>query len=151
VPGQSFDRVATIYDATRGGQRRGDFFARAISPWLATSGQQRQLVEVGVGTGLVAAGLRALGHRVVGFDLSDAMLRSALDRLGASVAIADSDALPIADACVDAVILSWVLHLVSDPNETLAEACRVVRPGGQVVAVLSSPESHPDDEIGSIT
>ncbi len=107
-------------------------------------------MEVGIGTGLVAAGLRALGHRAVGFDLSEAMLRAALQRLGARVAVADADSLPLTDGSVDCVILSWVLHLVADPGATLAEARRVVGPGGRVIAVLSSPGGHPDDEIGAI-
>jgi SAM-dependent methyltransferase len=146
MPGTSFDRVAAIYDDTRGGQRRGDRFADDLAPWIVGP----TVVELGVGTGLIAAGLRRLGIDVAGFDLSGAMLREAIDRLGSRVAMADVDCLPLADDTVDTAIFVWVLQLVPDPIATLGEAARIVRPGGRVVAILSNGEYAPDDEIAPI-
>lgn len=143
MPGTSFDRVADIYDETRGGQRRGDTFAAALAPWLIGP----RIVELGIGTGTIAAGLRDHGFDVVGADLSEAMLRKGLDRIGPRVAIADVDDLPIPDDSVDTALFVWVLQLVDDPVASLREAARIVRPGGRVVALFARADDHPDDEI----
>ena len=146
MPGTSFDQVASIYDATRGGERRGNSFADALSSWVTGS----TVVELGVGTGVIAAGLRRHGIDPVGFDLSDAMLRSAIPRLGARVGVADADRLPLADDCADTAYFVWVLQLVDDPIATLQEAARIVRPGGRVLAILSTSEFDPADEVAAI-
>jgi SAM-dependent methyltransferase len=145
VPGTSFDKVATIYDATRGGERRGNGFADALAPWIIGP----TVVELGIGTGVIAKGLRRHGIDVCGFDLSDAMLRAALDRVGHRIGVADIDALPLSGGCVDTAYFVWVLQLVADPVATLTEARRIVRPGGRIIAILSNAESDPTDEIAS--
>jgi SAM-dependent methyltransferase len=146
VPGTSFDRVADVYDATRGGERRGDQFADDLAPWIVGS----RVVELGVGTGVIARGLRRHGVEVAGFDLSDAMMRAAVERVGERVARADIDQLPLAGACVDTAYFVWVLQLVHDPAVTLAEAARVVRTDGRVIAITSGPEYGDGDEIAPI-
>lgn len=146
MPGQSFDRVADHYDASRGGLRRGRQIAEVIEPWIVGD----RVVELGIGTGVVAAALEELGHHVVGVDLSADMMRAAVDRLGARVARADVDTLPLADDSIDTAVFVWVLQLVDDITATLSEAARVVRPGGRVVVVSADGDSHPDDEIGTI-
>lgn len=128
----SFDRVADEYDATRGGEERGELIAAAVAPHLATD---TGVLEIGVGTGVVAAALRGGGVDVVGLDLSPAMLARARERLGPRVAVADAERLPVADAAVGAAYAVWVLHLVADIPAVLAEAARVLRPGGRLVVV----------------
>ncbi|MGI9646741.1 MAG: class I SAM-dependent methyltransferase [Ilumatobacteraceae bacterium] len=145
MPGTSFDRVADHYDETRGGERRGDQVAAAIAPWVP----EGRVVELGVGTGVVALGLRTRGHGVVGLDLSAGMMRTAVGRLGPRVAQADIDVLPVPDDSVDCAVFVWVLHLVADSAATMREAARVVRQGGRVIAVSADPEHHPDDEIAA--
>ena len=146
MPGTSFDRVAAIYDATRGGERRGNSFADDLTPWVIGP----TVVELGVGTGVIASGLRRHGIEVVGFDLSDAMMRRALGRLGSTVSLADVDRLPLADNSVDTAYFVWVLHLVHEPAVTLAEAARVVRAGGRVATITNGATFDPDDEIAPI-
>jgi len=146
MSGTSFDQVAAIYDQTRGGERRGDHFADALAPWIVGP----TVVESGIGTGVIARGLRHHGIDVVGFDLSDAMMRQALGRVGSRVAVADVDRLPLADNCADTAYFVWVLQLVDDPIATLTEAARIVRPGGRVIAILSNSEFDPADEIATI-
>ncbi len=94
------------------------------------------MLEVGVGTGVVAAALEAGGRSVVGVDLSLPMLRHAHARLGGGVAQADGFSLPVRSGAVDSVVIVWVVHLVPDSGAFLAEAARVVRP--RVVASSSS-------------
>jgi SAM-dependent methyltransferase len=146
MPGTSFDRVAEIYDTTRGGQRRGDHFADDLAPWITGS----RVVELGVGTGVIASGLRRHDIDVVGFDLSEPMMRRAVERVGPRVAMADVDRLPVADDSVDTACFVWALQLVHDPALTLAEAARVVRPRGRVIAITSGPEYGDGDEIAPI-
>ena len=146
MPGTSFDRVAAIYDETRGGERRGERFADDLTAWIVGP----TVAELGIGTGVIAGGLRRHGVDVVGFDLSEAMMRAAVDRIGTRVAMADVDCLPVADDAVDTAVFVWVLQLVPDPLATLAEAARIVRPGGRVVAILSNGEYADGDELASI-
>ena len=146
MPGTSFDRVADIYDATRGGERRGDHFADDLAPWIVGPG----VIELGIGTGAIAQGLRRHGVDVLGVDLSEPMMRRAVERVGHRVATADVDELPLADDSVDTAFFVWVLQLVHDPTVTLAEAARVVRPGGRVIAITSGPEYGDDDQIAPI-
>lgn len=146
MPGTSFDRVADIYDLTRGGERRGDHFADDLLPWIVG----RRVVELGIGTGVIARGLQRHGIDVVGVDLSEAMMKAALDRVGNRVAVADVDRLPLSDDSVDTAYFVWVLQLVQDPAATLSEAARVVRPGGRVVAITSGPEYDSDDTIAPV-
>ncbi len=146
MPGTSFDQVASIYDATRGGERRGQGFADALVDRIVGP----SVAELGIGTGVIAQGLHHHGLDVIGFDLSDAMMRAAIGRVGGRVAIADVDVLPLADDSLDTAYFVWVLQLVEDPLDTLSEAARVVRPGGHVIAILSNADFDPSDEIAPI-
>ncbi len=146
MPGVNFDRVADVYDATRGGERRGGALADSIAPFVTGT----RVVELGIGTGVIAKGLQRHGIDPTGVDLSAAMLDAALERLGPRVARADVDRLPFADGSIDTVLFVWVLQLVADPAITLREASRVLRPDGRVIALPSTAEYDPDDEMSEI-
>ena len=143
-PGVSlnFDRIADRYDDSRGGAARGERIAADLMSWLAPGA----VLEVGVGTGIVAAGLRARGVPVHGVDLSTAMLRRAVDRLGPAVVRADALALPVASGVVDNVLFVAALHAIGDVPGAVAEAARVLRPGGRLVAVHGVPLRVPADD-----
>jgi ubiquinone/menaquinone biosynthesis C-methylase UbiE len=136
----SFERIADRYDETRGGDARGEVAAEALAPWC-----QSPVLEVGIGTGTVALGLRRLGRVVVGGDLSPAMLERAQRRLGSSVVVFDGTCLPHPDGSVATVLFSWVLQLVDDPGLLLAEASRVLGPGGRVIVLRAESISSPND------
>lgn len=139
----SFDRVARDYDRTRGGAERGRGAAGQIARHLVPG----PVVEVGIGTGVVAAGLREHGHQVCGVDVSEPMARQARERLGGCVALGDAQALPFAAASVPNVVCAHVLHLLSNMTVAMAEAARVLRPGGHLVAVHGNLVADPDDVI----
>jgi SAM-dependent methyltransferase len=137
----SFDRIADSYDTTRGGLERGGGVAREIARHLRPG----RVVEIGVGTAAVALPLVRLGHPVVGFDLSEPMLRRAHDRLGASVAVADAYHLPVTDGAAPNAVVVWVLQLVPDVTAFLAEARRVLAPGGRLAVVPAGAQREHDD------
>lgn len=90
------------------------------------------LVDLGCGGGLLAPHAQALGYQVVGVDLVTTSLMRARDH-GVIPIRADVHALPLADGCADAVSAGEILEHVSDPSTVVAEACRVLRPGGTLV------------------
>jgi len=127
------------------GLERGERIAADLPPWLATG----VVLEVGIGTGIVAAALRARRVPVHGVDLSTEMLRRAVDRLGSAVVRADALALPVASASVDNVLFVAALHAIGDVAGAVAEAVRVLRPGGRLIAVHGLPLRVPaDDDVG---
>jgi len=140
----SFDRIADRYDETRGGEGRGQRMAGDMEPFLADA---RDVLEVGVGTGIMALAFARLGHTVVGVDIAAEMLSRAHERIGSRVAKADAHALPLPAECVDAAYLVWVLHLVADPAAVVAECVRVLRPGGRLLAVAGRPRSDGTADI----
>jgi SAM-dependent methyltransferase len=127
----NFDRIADRYDVTRGGEERGRLVADDLAPHLPAGA----LLEIGVGTGLVAGGLAAQGRSVLGIDLSAAMLSHAARRIPGRVARADAAAIPLPDDSVDACVAVHVLHLVGEPRAVMAEVARVLRPGGRFAVV----------------
>jgi ubiquinone/menaquinone biosynthesis C-methylase UbiE len=144
----NFDRVAADYDATRGGDARAFACARDVVPHLL-SVLPGDMLEIGVGTGIVAAAVRAEAPQVVrfvGIDISVEMLAKASQRLPGAVVRASASQLPFGDARFDAALAVHVLHVVPDLDATLAEAARVLRPGGRLVAVHGEPQ-HADDAL----
>ncbi len=138
----SFDKVASIYDATRGGLERGVRFAASIAPFC----NRTPVFEIGIGTGAIALPLRdRLGGAVLGLDLSPAMLAHAHGRLGATVGVGDVAVLPVRSGCVGTVVASWILHLVGNPAAVLDEVGRVLRPDGRLIVISSRGELEPDD------
>jgi SAM-dependent methyltransferase len=147
----SFDDAVEFYDRTRGGLSVGRNIADVMNAHLAPASR---VLELGVGTGLIALPLTELGHAVLGIDLSPKMISRARDRIGARVAVADATRVPIASASCDAIVASRILHVVGDPVAALAEAARIVRVGGQLLVVPAGGgrfdgQEQPDD-IGEI-
>jgi 2-polyprenyl-6-hydroxyphenyl methylase / 3-demethylubiquinone-9 3-methyltransferase len=90
------------------------------------------LVDLGCGAGLLAPHVRDKGYRHLGIDL----VGSALDQAaahGVGAIRADVTRLPLADRCADVVSAGELLEHVSDRPAAVAEACRVLRPGGVLV------------------
>jgi ubiquinone/menaquinone biosynthesis C-methylase UbiE len=140
----SFERIADRYDATRGGEQRGRRTAASLAPLLDPL---CPVLEVGIGTGVVALGLRDLGFTVIGVDLSPAMAQRARRRLGPVVAVADAAHLPVDAAAVEQAVSVWLLHLVADRAAVLAEVARALRPGGQYLVSSARVRVPPQDEI----
>lgn len=139
-----YDREADRYDATRGGVPRAGAAARAVLGLVPPTA--RTLLDIGCGTGLVTERLARTGLSVHGCDASAAMARRAVARVPGGVALGDVRRLPVRDASVDAVTAVWLLHLLPDAGPVIAEAARVLRPGGVLVATVDKDAGH---DVGS--
>ena len=102
--------------------------------------------DLGCGTGQVSAALAPFVARVVAVDRSGDMLQTARRRLrdlpNVEVRRGELEALPIADAELDAAALLLVLHHLPDPAAALAETARVLRPGGRVLVADMLPHDR---------
>ncbi len=104
-------------------------------------------MDVGTGSGFVAAGLAPHAAHVIGLNNSPGMLDAArrnLDQFGITnveLAEADVHALPLPDDNADAAVANIVLHQAEEPAATLAEMARVTRPGGWVA--VTTEVDHP--------
>jgi len=103
-----------------------------------------RLLDVACGSGVVTAAALRRGCVVAGVDFSPAMLAEARQQApGATFHEADAEALPLPVASVDAVVSNFGLHHFPFPARALAEAHRVLRPGGGLAAtVWAAPEAN---------
>nr|AIS85566.1 methyltransferase type 11 [Verrucosispora sp. MS100047] len=90
------------------------------------------LVDLGCGAGLLAPHLVGKGYRHVGVDLTRSALIQAADH-GVTVVNGDATAVPLADGCADVVAAGELLEHVPDWRAAVAQACRLLRPGGLLV------------------
>jgi phosphatidylethanolamine/phosphatidyl-N-methylethanolamine N-methyltransferase len=100
-----------------------------------------RILEVGVGTGLSLPDY-AWSNRLIGVDLSAPMLRKAKTRVTEhrltnvdGLAVMDAQHLGFADGVFDVVVAQYVITAVPDPEATLDEFARVIKPGGEIVLV----------------
>jgi phosphatidylethanolamine/phosphatidyl-N-methylethanolamine N-methyltransferase len=100
-----------------------------------------RILEVGVGTGISLPDY-ARSNRLVGVDISEPMLRKALGRVREqkldnveALAVMDAKSLAFPDAFFDVIVAQYVITTVPDPEATLDEFARVLRPGGEIVLV----------------
>jgi len=92
------------------------------------------VVDVGCGTGRAVAELIRRGVHAVGVDTDPSMLAAARQRFpDIDVRAADATQLPFGDGQVHGYRADKVYHLLPDPGAALAEARRVLAPGGRIV------------------
>jgi demethylmenaquinone methyltransferase / 2-methoxy-6-polyprenyl-1,4-benzoquinol methylase len=134
---QRYDRLAEILSFGQNGRWR-----RAMVGAIAAAPEQTVL-DVASGTAGVALQIAArTGASVVGVDLTEQMLRQGQrnvaeagrgDRIRLTAGRAEQ--LPFADATFDALTFTYLLRYVVDPQATLSELARVVKPGGRVASL----------------
>jgi len=128
-----FDQIAPVYDTWAGGQH-GRVAARLVD--LATPAKNEQVLDVATGTGLVAnlVAPRVNPGLVFGVDLSDNMLSIARAHKAQNVQFLGMAAehLVFRPHTFDLVTMGQALAYLADPTTALAEAHRVLRPGGRL-------------------
>jgi ubiquinone/menaquinone biosynthesis C-methylase UbiE len=110
-----------------------------------------RLVDIGTGTGRMVALFGREARHALGVDRSPEMLRLARVKLAeAGLAAAelrqgDMYALPLPSGCADTVIIHQVLHYAQQPAAAVAEAARLLAPGGRLLIVDFAP--HEREEL----
>ena len=134
---KAYARWAPVYDVVFGAVfERGRQAAIAAAERIGG-----RILEVGVGTGISLRDY-SRSNRLCGVDISEPMLRKAqqrVDELGLTnvegLWVMDAEHLSFADASFDVVVAQYVITTVPNPEATLDEFARVLRPGGEIVLV----------------
>jgi SAM-dependent methyltransferase len=134
------DRAATY------GNQLGAITARIAEPLLDAAGVRHDMrvLDVATGPGYVAERAATRGANPIGVDISDGMLELARSRQPElDFRWADAEELPFDDASFDAVVGGFVLNHLPHPERGMAEAVRVLVPGGAVAfSVWDRPERN---------
>jgi len=134
-----YSRQALAYDTTRGAS------PSVLTPLRrALAGAPgRQLADIGGGTGNYALALAGEGWQPLVIDRSPQMLAQAAGK-GLDTLEAEATDLPLAKQSFDAAMLVSMLHHVDSPAQALAEARRVLRPGGHLAVMVFTREDIAD-------
>jgi phosphatidylethanolamine/phosphatidyl-N-methylethanolamine N-methyltransferase len=134
---KAYGRWAPVYDLVFGAVfEHGRHAAIAAAERIGG-----RILEVGIGTGL-SLPYYSQAVRICGVDISEPMLRKAQQRvveLGLAnvegLAVMDAEHLDFPDASFDVVVAQYVVTTVPNPEATLDEFARVLKPGGEIVLV----------------
>jgi demethylmenaquinone methyltransferase / 2-methoxy-6-polyprenyl-1,4-benzoquinol methylase len=136
---ERYDRLAEVLSFGQNGRWR-----RAMVDRIAAAPRSGQVIlDVASGTAGVAIQLaRRTSATVVGIDLTEQMLRQGISNVSAAgqsghirLLAGRAEQLPFPDATFDALTFTYLLRYVDDPQATLAELARVVKPGGTVASL----------------
>lgn len=130
-----FDRVAAKFGEQSLPGRTWEGLARG----LLTLAPRARYADLGVGDGLLTLMLAEVAESVTAVDLSEKMLGALETRATAAglanleYVVGELDDLPLPDESHDVVVMSQALHHADQPGRALAEARRILRPGGQLL------------------
>jgi len=145
INGQYMERLYSFYSPFY------DFvFGKALEPGrreafkYLSSRPGQKILEIGIGTG-TSLSLYPPHCHIVGIDIAEGMIKKARKRLATEqnghiveLHVMDACNMTFPDNSFDAVIASYVITTVPDPHKLCREILRVLRPGGQVIAVQHS-------------
>ena len=134
---KAYERWAPIYDLVF-----GKVFEHGRQSTIAEADRiGGRILDVGVGTGLSLSDY-SRNVKLYGVDISEPMLRKAQQRVRAqglanveTLAVMDAKNLAFRDASFDAVVAQYVITTVPEPEATLDDFVRVLKPGGELILV----------------
>jgi phosphatidylethanolamine/phosphatidyl-N-methylethanolamine N-methyltransferase len=132
---KAYDRWAPVYDLVFGA-----VFDRGRQAAIASAERiGGRILEVGVGTGISLPDY-SRANRICGVDISEAMLMKAQERVAElkmthveGLWVMDAEHLTFPDASFDVVVAQYVITTVPNPEATLDEFARVLKPGGEII------------------
>jgi ArsR family transcriptional regulator len=139
-----FSSIAETWDGLRALHFPNEAIEEALLD-LAGPGPYRRVVDFGTGTGRMLLLFSGRAAESEGIDFSHRMLtvaRANLERAGVSnsrVRFGDVTAAPFEDASADLLIVHQVLHYLDTPGDAIAEAARVLMPGGRLLVIDFAP------------
>jgi phosphatidylethanolamine/phosphatidyl-N-methylethanolamine N-methyltransferase len=138
---RAYARWAPVYDAV---------FGKVFAPGRAAAIEAAEkrcgpkggrILEIGVGTGISLPAYASV-NRITGIDISRPMLHQAAERVAAlglknieGLSVMDAANLALPDQSFDVVIAQFVITVVPDPESTLDEFVRVLKPDGEIILV----------------
>jgi ubiquinone/menaquinone biosynthesis C-methylase UbiE len=106
--------------------------------------QDRDVLEIGCGSGMGLPYLARRARHIVGGDYTMGLLREARSHLrDTDLVRMDAQHLPFRDASLDAVLMLEMIYYVADQDAAFAECRRVLRPGGALMVCVPNPQ-RPD-------
>jgi SAM-dependent methyltransferase len=145
VTQSQFDEVAAVYDETLPLHVTEHYLVKRTRFVLSTCPPPGGVLDVGCGTGALAARLAALGYRVTGLDPSEGMLGVMTERAPEIAAVQGSATeMPFGDNEFDLSISVATMHHIAEPAAVrlgLGEMVRVVRPGGRIIVWDHNPRN----------
>jgi len=140
-----FDRIATVYDESLPAHVVEHYLRKRVALVRSLCPAGAEVLDVGCGTGTLAARLAAAGYRVTGADPSSGMLEVLRARHAEIRAVeASGAALPFEAGSFDLVLTVATLHHIAEPGavrRTLHEMVRVCRPTGRVLVWDHNPRN----------
>ena len=134
-----YDQIARTFDR-RYERNQYAGVAQALREFIGYRPGRVQILEVGCGTGHWLEALRASGRHLTGLDYSAGMLARAQRRVqGTTLIRGDANRLPLPDHSFDRVFCINAIHHFPDKPSFLADARRILRPGGKVWSVGLDP------------
>lgn len=134
-----YDRIAATYDRRYAAPRYAEA-ASFLTEWVERAPVGRPWLEVGCGTGHWLAQLGSPRRRALGLDRSGSMLAyAAIAAPEARLVRGDATQLPIANSSIGALLCMNALHHFEDKAGFVAEASRVLEPGGTFCSIGLDP------------
>lgn len=149
------DRGASWVDRVAGSLHREYAPGRtwdSLCHGLMTFAHFGRCIDVGAGDGAMATLLAPRCSHLTCIDPSPAMVKAGRERVAAAklgnvtVTIAAGESLPLPDTSADAVLFLQSLQYVLDPERCLAEAVRLLAPGGRLLVLTLVEHGHPEAE-----
>jgi ubiquinone/menaquinone biosynthesis C-methylase UbiE len=139
-----FDEIAEHYDASIPEHVSAHYLEKRTK-FVQEHSPGSRVLDVGCGTGVLAARLAELGFQAVGADPSQRMLDVMKRRApGLEAVLASGTELPFPDGSFDLALSVAAFHHIADPEairSTVNEMARVVRPGGRVLIWDHNPRN----------
>jgi ubiquinone/menaquinone biosynthesis C-methylase UbiE len=134
---------ARTYDNSPGHGIHSDQEKQAWLQILSNALNQKQglkVLDVGTGTGALALMLSEMGHKAIGIDMSERMLKRAnekarTNRLRATFRIGDAEDPPFEQGAFDAIVSRHVLWTLPNPENAVKAWKNLLKPGGTIIII----------------